>query len=165
MLRSTIFGLFAAISLAGSVLACESVDDDRTPQQFTDDAISSFKDSKIIYEGILLGFHDYTRGGRFLVLKTYKGPAQPFEIVKLAGGTSCYGGVRAFSIGFVADLDMPGFDGFVGDRTVEIWRDEGLIDSAWIAPSRLAYMAELLIVACPLLGAFWLLRRRKSVQL
>lgn len=162
MLRASITALLASQLLATSAIACETVEYRPTPAELARDARAYFEQQAIIYEGALLGTHDYETGGRFLVLKVYKGAARPFQIIELPGGTSCYGGVSPFSIGFLSDhqSDLQAFDGLVADDYVESWAKQGLVAGGPLAPSNLFRAALVFGAALAFATIGWLLRRR-----
>ena len=125
-------GLLPFLMLQVSIAAaCETVEYHPAPPQLRKDAIAFFDQESIVYEGILLGKHDFESGGKFLVLKAYKGPASTFDVINLPSGSSCYGGVPVFSIGILSnfDNDLSSFDGFVTGDYVDVWKDKGFVDS------------------------------------
>lgn len=133
-----------------------------TALKLKNDAREFFEQEALIYEGIILGGHDYELGGRFLVLKTYKGPAKPFTILSLPPGTSCYNGVTPFSVGFWSDYSAipTSFDGLVSTEFVDSWSRQGLVDDGVLTPRRLILGIPLFIIALIILIALQLRKRR-----
>ncbi len=162
MLRASFTALIASQLWAGSAFACEIVEYRPTAVQLARDAREFFEQEAAIYEGVLLGTHDYEKGGRFLVLKAYKGAARPFQIVDLPGGSSCYGGVPPFAIGFLAEYkpEMQAFDGLVSDGYVNSWAKQGLIDDGLLTLSNLLRIALIFVAALPVAAIGWVMRRR-----
>ena len=130
------------------------------------DAIEFFNQESFVYEGILLGRHDYERGGKFLVLKTYKGSASTFDVLDLPGGSSCYESVPAFKIGVISNYgtDFHSFDGFIADDYVDVWKDKGLIYTGWSSPSLHLKLCFLFVVASAVVGGLQMLKRLKKVR-
>lgn len=147
---------------AATAMACQFVDYHPTPKALTQDARAFYEQEAFVYEGVLLGAHDYESGGRFLVVKPYKGPAKPFTILKLPGGSSCYAGVAPFSVGFWSGSIPPfAFDGLVARQYVESWKRQGLVGSDLLTPSRFIVALMLLLVVAPAALFVWRLRKRQ----
>ena len=158
-------GLLLFLMLPGSIAAaCETVEYNPTPLQLRENAIAFFDQESVVYEGILLGKHSFERGGKFLVLKTYKGTASTFDVINLPGGSSCYGGVPVFSIGILSnhENDLSSFDGFVTDDYVDVWKDKGFIDSGLRSPSLHLKLFFLIILATIAVGGFFTRKRLKK---
>ncbi len=135
-----------------SAMSCETVVYHPTPVELTQDARAFYEQEAFIYEGVLLGAHDYKSGGLFLVIKIYKGPAKPFTVLKLPGGSSCYNDdVAPFSVGFWSDYATSpnSFDGFVNRDYVESWKRQGLVDDSVLTVSHLVVGLLLLLTIVP----------------
>lgn len=165
--RKTVFALIAGLALlfpAITVEACETVEYRPTATKLKNDAREFFEQEALIYEGKFLGGHDYDLGGRFLVLKTYKGPAKPFTVLSLPPGTSCYSEVTPFSVGFWSDYSAipASFDGLVSTVYVDSWTRQGLVDGGVLTPRRLVIGIPLFIIALIILIALQLRKRRDN---
>ncbi|VWX46477.1 hypothetical protein [Novosphingobium sp. 9U] len=131
---------FATIWIKEPAAACVPANYSPTAARAEQNAFEHFHEANSVYEGVLLGWHDYEDGGRLLVLKAYKGPAAPFDVVSLPGGSSCYKEVAPFSAGvWGQSLAVDTFDGFEEQRTVDIWKKHGFVESGALTPIRQFY--------------------------
>lgn len=161
-----VFVFVTILALLPTVMAeaCETTEYRPTALELKKDAAAFFEQEALIYEGIMLGRHDYDLGGRLLVLKSYKGSAKSFTILRLPPGSSCYSGISPFSVGFWSNYSTTptSFDGFVSQEYVDSWRRQGLIDDGVLTPSRLVSGFPLLILALMILIVFRLRKRRQK---
>jgi hypothetical protein len=165
MRRLALCFTLGSVLAASPVLACEHVEYDPTPEQLERDALLSFSQSDLIYEGVILGSHDPDKGGRLLVLKAFKGPARMFEIVKLPRGSSCGPDETAFAMGVWArpKAHTATFDGFTPGSYVDTWRKHGLVERSTIAPVVLAGSMFALVLVVVLAGVLiHRVRRRRK---
>jgi len=157
MFRALAISLFLAASAAIEAQACEYAASPSTVQETRDRAIASYETVEFAYEGMLLGSHDFDRGGRFLVLASYKGPAKPLQVLALPSGNSCYRGLSLFGV-WAGDAHDAGIDGFVQQDTLGIWRREKLIGGSVLPAAAGGVLAGLLILTALIR---WRLQRRR----
>lgn len=157
MLRSFLAAVLLLQLFAGAARACETVKVD--PSQVREAAVPYFESVDFVYEGILLGPHDYDRGGRFLVIGAHKGPARPFDVLTLPPGNSCYSGLPPFGVWAGNAGDRSGIAAFVSKETVSVWREEGLLTAD---VSGIFAIGALLLVALSISVVWVRFSRRKS---
>lgn len=152
------------LSISNAV-ACETVEYKPSPSELRKDAVGFFDQEAVVYEGMLLGSHDSTNGGKFLVLKSYKGPATAFDVIDLPGGSSCYSGVSSFSMGLLTNYtgEWDSFDGLVSDEYVNVWKERRLVERGLRSPvSLLKFSAALVPILFMCLIIMWFYQRRKN---
>jgi hypothetical protein len=157
--------ILTSLLSTSEAVACETVEYDPSPFELRKDAIGFFRQETAVYEGVLLGSHDFKAGGKFLVLKSYKGPASAFSVIQLPGGSSCYGGVPSFAMGMVTNYGdaWSSFDGLVSDQYVDVWRERGLVEGGLTSPiTFLKLSIGLLLLLIMALAVLWLGQRRKD---
>lgn len=157
MTRALALALFLTASTAIEAKACESAPPPATSQEARDRAVASHESVEFAYEGVVLGPHDFDRGGRFLVLSSYKGPAKPLQVLALPSGNSCYRGLGLFGV-WAGNARDAGIDGFVQQDTLAIWRREKLIGGSILPAVAGGVLAGFLMLAALLL---WRRRRRR----
>ncbi|MBB4860235.1 hypothetical protein HNO88_003577 [Novosphingobium chloroacetimidivorans] len=155
----------ATIFIKQPAVACEPAAYIPTVAQVEQGALDHFREADSVYEGILLGRHDYDGGGKLLVLKAYKGRASLFQIVDLPGGSSCYGDITPFSGGVWAQkITEKSFDGFESEQTVRIWKKHGLVEAEAASPIRQFYLVFAVFVSTIFLGFALLWQRRRKTS-
>ena len=163
-LINLIICLSSFIAFHTQSIACEYSEYNPTPEQRAINAVDFYEQETVIYEAMLLGSHDYETGGKLLILRSYKGPAKPFDIIDVAGGSSCYGGITPFDTGFYSETESnnSGFDGFISNEYVVIWKQKGLIDDPILDASQLKILCLTLISFFLSCFVFCLVRRNKA---
>ena len=144
--RALAIALFLTASAAIEAKACEYAPPPATAQEARDRAVASYETVEFAYEGMVLGPHDFDRGGRFLVLRSHKGPAKPLQVLTLPSGNSCYRGLSLFGV-WAGNTGDAGIDGFVPQDRLTLWRREKLIGGSVLPAIAGGVLAGLLLLA------------------